>query len=303
MTTSTGTRGGRGAAAALRPYLPTGAARLSRRVARLGGSLTSSARMRPAFLIVGAQRAGTTSLYRVLTEHPAVAPAVLRKGIRYFDIHYSRGWAWYQGHFPLRARAALTSRRLGTRVITGEASPYYLAHPAAPARIAAALPDVRVLVLVRDPVERAYSQYSHERARGFETETFERALELEPQRLAGEVERLRADPTYHSVAHQHWGYLARSTYIDQLEEFARWLPREQILVQDSEDFFGHPEPVYDAVLSFLGLPPYRPTTFEQHNARRRAPLAPDTAARLAAHFAPLDDRLAVWLGREPAWRR
>ena len=89
-------------------------------------------------------------------------------------------------------------------------------HPLAADRIAADLPGVRLLVLVRDPVERAYSAHAHERARGFETEPFERALELEPARLAGEAERIAAEPGYLSASHQHHAYRARGRYVEQL---------------------------------------------------------------------------------------
>src|SRR5206468_1882749 len=119
-------------------------------------------------------------------QHPAVLAPALQKGIHYFDKHYDRGSWWYRSHFPLRLTAGRREGRVGVVPLTGESSPYYMFHPLAATRIAADLPGVRLVVLVRDPVERAFSAYTHERARGYETETFERALELEPQRLAGE---------------------------------------------------------------------------------------------------------------------
>ena len=154
------------------------------------GRLTHRVRMLPGFLIVGAQRCGTTSMYRTLSQHPAILKAVLHKGVHYFDTGYDHGLGWYQGHFPLRARAALVRRATGEVPLTFESSPYYMFNPLAAERISRDLPEVKLLVLVRDPVERAYSAHAHELARGFETEPFERALELEDQRLAGEAERI-----------------------------------------------------------------------------------------------------------------
>ena len=173
------------------------------------GRLTSRARMLPGFLIVGAQRCGTTSMYRTLSQHPAVLKAVLHKGVHYFDMNYERGMSWYRAHFPLQPRD-----QPGPQAF--ESSPYYLFHPLAAERIARDLPGVRLLVLVRDPVERAYSAHAHETARGFETEPFERALELETTRLAGEEERMAADPGYVSLSHQHHAYCARGRYAEQL---------------------------------------------------------------------------------------
>src|SRR5215470_750369 len=126
---------------------------------------TASARALPDFLIIGAQKAGTTSLYAYLTAHRDVRPAG-RKEVHYFDLGFTAGAelgeGWYRSMFPLRARLALDGRRTGRPVRTGEASPYYLFHPAAPQRAAALVPEARLLVLVRDPVERAWSHYRHE---------------------------------------------------------------------------------------------------------------------------------------------
>lgn len=270
------------------------------------GRLTAPARMLPSFLICGGQRCGTTSMYRALAQHPAVLKAVLHKGVHYFDVAYGRGMRWYRGHFPLRRTAARRSARLGgVPVQTFESSPYYMYHPLAAARLAADLPGVKLLVLVRDPVERAYSQHAHELARGFETEPdFGRALALEPSRLRGQTERLARDPSAYSFAHQHHAYRARGEYIRYLQRISAVVDPERILVVDSEDFFATPEPVYDNVLDFLGLPHLGYPAFEQHNARPRGvPMDPGLRRELAGHYAPFDERLAQWLGRELAWRR
>lgn len=280
--------------------------KLRRRVratTRSAGRLSSGARMTPDFLIVGAQRCGTTSLFKTLAQHPAVLPAVLHKGVHYFDKHYGRGMAWYRGHFPLQASAWRAERRTGTRPVTGESSPYYMFHPLAGQRIASDLPGVRLVVLLRDPVERAYSAYTHERARGYESETFERALELEPARVAGEYDRFVADPFYDSHHLQHNAYLTRGQYVEQLERLERLVGRERIHAVDSQQFFTDPAPAYAGVLDFLGLPPHPETQFDRHNARPRAALSPELRERLEEHFRPYDERLGRWLGETPGWRR
>src|SRR5262249_6973540 len=113
------------------------------------------ARMLPSFLIVGAERCGTTSLYHTLRLHPAVFGTTMHKQeVHFFDTKYHRGLAWYQSHFPLRVRVRLAAHGMAPQ--TFEASPYYMFHPLAPERIYRDLPGVKLLVLVRDPVERAY---------------------------------------------------------------------------------------------------------------------------------------------------
>jgi hypothetical protein len=267
------------------------------------GQLTSPARMLPGFLIVGAQRCGTTSMYRTLSQHPAIVKSVLHKGVHYFDMNYGRGLGWYRAHFPLTARARRAAAGSGAAPLTFESSPYYMFHPLAPGRIAANLPSVKLIVLVRDPTERAYSAHAHELARGFETEDFERALELEEERTASEAARIRADPGYLSLSHQHHSYVARGQYAEQLDVLAQHVGADRILAVDSGDFFTRPEPVYDRVLDFLGLPHHGYPVFERHNARPRTAMPDALRSRLDRHFLPWDERLADWLPETPSWRR
>ncbi|MGY2002139.1 sulfotransferase domain-containing protein [Blastococcus sp. SYSU DS1024] len=278
------------------------AKRLAQTATTSFGRVTSGARMTPGFLVIGGQRCGTTSMYRTLSQHPSVLKAVLHKGVHYFDTNYGRGMGWYRSHFPLEATATRVERRTGTRPLTFESSPYYMFHPLAAERIDRDLPGVKVIVLLRDPVERAYSAHAHELARGFETEDFETALALEDERLAGEAERLAADPSYYSHSHQHHGYLQRGRYVEHLERLESVFGRDRMHVVDSHAFFTDPEPVHDAVLRFLGLPHTGYPVFERHNARPRSPMPEELRARLEEHFAPYDERLAAWLGHPVSWR-
>lgn len=280
------------------------ALRAVRTVSRTVGRLTAGSRMTPGFLIVGAQRCGTTSLFKTLSQHPGVLPPAYHKGVHYFDTDYHRGINWYLGHFPTTAKAEAVREQLGVRGLTGESSPFYMFHPLAGQRIAEDLPGVKLLVLLRDPVERAYSAHSHELARGYETESsFERALELEEERTAGERDRMTADPTYLSYHLQHNAYLARGQYIEQLERLETLVGRERLHVIDSDDFFADPRPAFDAVCDFLGLPRWPDIAFGKHNSRSRSPMSAELRARLEEHFAPYDERLATWWGRVPSWRR
>ena len=166
---------------------------------------------------------------------------------------------WYASRFPTKLTAWSVARRHGTELLTGEASPYYLFHPLVPHRVAEHLPRVKLIALLRDLVGRAYSHYQHEVARGFETLSFEEAIEAEPARLAGEAERLLAEPLYHSFAHQHHSYLARGRYHEQLERWRARFDDEQLLVLSSERFFAEPERTFRQVLDFLELPAFTPT--------------------------------------------
>ncbi|MEV0380645.1 sulfotransferase [Nonomuraea sp. NPDC050643] len=274
-------------------------------LSRATGRFTSGARVLPSFLITGGQRCGTTSLYRALAQHPLLLKPVLHKGVHYFDVAYGRGPAWYQAHFPLRVGAALLAHRYGSRALAFESSPYYLFHPLAGERIAADLPGVKLIVLVRDPVARARSAHAHELARGYETEAcFEHALELEAPRLAGAEDLLRDEPFSLHHSHRHHAYLARGRYAEQLDRLEPLIGRERLLVLDSHRFFAEPEAVYDRVLDFLGVPNLGYPVFERYNGRSLPRgVSPVLERALRDHFEVYDARLARWLGGEPSWRR
>ena len=282
--------------------------RIARRAAHQGlvavGQPTHRARLLPSFLIVGAERCGTSSLYHVLRQHPAVfGSGIPRKEVHYFDLAYRHGLPWYQAHFPLKARARLAARGASAAPVAFEATPYYMFHPLAPERIARDLPGVKLLVLVRDPVQRAYSAYGLRIGRGVETESFERALELEDARLDGEADRMVADPSYVSHNHRHFAYRARGHYADQLEHMEKLFGRDRIHVEDSGEFFADPRPVYQRTLDFLGLPQRDYPDVATEKTRKREPMPETVRAALDEHYRPYDERLTVWLGHEPSWRR
>jgi hypothetical protein len=277
-------------------------ARVAQAVSLTPGRVSSPARMLPGLVIVGAQRCGTTTLYSALSEHPALLHAA-RKEVHYFDLAYERGLAWYRAHFPLMARARWIERTTGISPIAFEASPYYMFHPLACERIARDLPGVKVLVLIRDPVERAHSAYAHEVALGYDDVPFEAALELEDIRLQGEVERILSDPQYVSHSHQHHAYRARGQYIEQLERLETLFGRQRIHVIDSGDFFEQPGRTYDAALEFLELPRRDYPPLDAQNVQPRRPMPESVRIALEKHFEPFDARLAKWLGRDPSWRR
>jgi hypothetical protein len=257
--------------------------------------------MSPSFLIIGAQRCGTTSLFKALSSHPQVMRPPVEKGTDYYTFLHSRGLGWYRGHFPLRGSARIRALRHG-KPVAFEACTYYLFHPLAMERIAVDFPGIRLVAMLRDPVERAYSAFKHELARGFETEPdFVRALDLEEHRLAGELERIREWPDYESFAHRHHAYLRRGQYAEQLERVLDHFPPDQLHVMESEAFFADPAREFSELLDFLGLAQWAPPRFDRHNARPGAPMPTTARERLQAHYAPHDARLAALLGRTPRW--
>lgn len=284
----------------VRRQAPAPVVRALRRLVLAWGWLTAPWRATPGIILVGAQRSGTTTLFRMFEEHPQLVRPTQDKGIGYFDDLYGKGPRWYQAHFPLRLPRLRSRDR---DVVAFECSGYYLFHPLAAERMARDLPGVQVVVLVRDPVERALSAYRHESARGFEDLPLTEALACEEERLAGEVERLRTEPGYRSFHHRHHGYLARGRYGEQVRRLVEELGPERVHVVDADALFARPQEEYRRLQEALGLPVHVPAQVEQWNARPGGDrLAPGQRAALLAHFEESDAELARYLGGPPTWR-
>lgn len=242
-------------------------------------------RMRPSFLVIGAQRSGTTSLYRALVAHPRILPA-LRKEVHYFDFQYRKGPAWYLAHYPPHSRWA---RAQG--VHTGEASPYYLVHPLAPERAYTFDPAMRIIAILRDPVLRAFSHYRQNVARGREALGFEEALAAEPERLAVDAHRLTVPPHYYSRGHHFYSYADRGRYAHHLSRWLRTFAAEQVLVIEAEALFTNPTATLAAVFAFLDLPAHEQARCPRFNQLPPATLPVDVRRRVATRFA--EDRQAL----------
>jgi O-antigen/teichoic acid export membrane protein len=292
--------GGRRVSSTLRKRLPGPVVTALRSLATGWGMLTARFRMEPTFLVAGAQRSGTTTLFRLLADHPNLVRPTLDKGTGYFDDNHYRGRRWYRAHFPIRALARWRTRG---PVQTFECSGYYMFHPLAPGRIAAELPDARVVVMLRNPVDRAVSAYGHERRRGFESAGFVDALAREQERLADEVDRLSRDEHYRSFAHRHHAYLRRGEYAGQVAALIEAVGRDRVYVMDADAFFADPESEFVALQRWLGLPVWSPEHVDKWNAGSPEPMPAQWRARLEEYFAPHDRRLEALLGRPLHWRR
>jgi hypothetical protein len=248
------------------------------------------ARALPDALIIGAMKSGTSSLHYYLTQHPQVI-APLRKEVHYFDLNLQRGESWYRANFGQAGQAGVNI----------DSSPYYLFHPLVPQRAHALVPGAKLIVLLRDPVRRAYSHYWHQRNKGRESLSFEDAVAAEPGRIDRAHELLARGEIEHSDAHQYFSYLARGRYAEQLRRWLQFYPRERLLVLRFEDLVREPLPVLNRTLDWLGLPAKASARLEPRNTRRYPPMAPQTAARLQEYFAPYNAELEPLLGERFSW--
>lgn len=262
--------------------------------------------MLPDVLVIGAQRCGTSSLYKYLGTHPLVEPS-LRKETEYFSSRFDEGEAWYRAHFPLALKMKMGSWIGRVPPISFEATPDYLLDPRAAGRAAATLPDAKLIALFRDPVARAYSHYRHNLRLGIESAPFDEALEAETDRIRGEVERIAEDPYYPARAYRRYSYFTRGLYAEQL---ARWLhqyPRDHVLVVRTEELFGDTERVLNDMFEFVGLPTlghrssFRNYSYLSEQADRPSPMPEHCREWLATRFEEPNRTLGNLLGAQFDW--
>ncbi len=258
--------------------------------------------MLPDFIIIGAAKSGTTSLYHWLSKHPEMAPASTKE-VHFFDYNFFRTEDWYRAHFPLERDRDAFERENGRRFITGEASASYISHRWAPQRVAQSLPHVKLIVALRNPIDRAYSQFQMSRREGTEPfAVFEEAVARESERLDPEVERSERDRRYNSWPLGIWSYLHRSRYAEQVERWLDLFPREQFLFVKAEEMFGDPRATLETVDEFLGLPLHVPDELPRMlDGGEYADLSAETRAQLGAYFRPHNERLRELTGIDFGW--
>jgi len=261
---------------------------------QLSQRLTAALRALPDFLVLGAEDAGMTALLADLGAHPQIAPALARD-VHFFDRHYELGANWYRARFP----TYWASWRGG--LVAGEASADYMFYPRTPARVREVIPDAQLIVLLCNPVERALAHYEQQVKLGLETLSFEDALAFEATRLSGEYEKLASDGSYSSFNYQHYSYLARGMYANQLARWFKFFEREQFLILSDQPSDANPERNYLQVLEFLGVADAPSSHVRVENRKVYQPMAEDTREWLTAFFAPHNAELYELLGQDFGW--
>jgi len=270
---------------------------------RAWGLMTSSSRMLPNFIIIGGRHCGTTSLYHYLIEHPCILPA-LRKEIHFFDSKFHKGLNWYKANFPKIPKES-NKNTCKNQIITGESSPYCLFNPLSPIRVSETLPGVKLIVLLRNPIERAYSDYKQNDE---ENLSFENAIKQEKKRLHDiheilkEQAKILAKSDYVSIPHWTQAYTMQGIYVDQLKNWMSYFLKEQILILKSEDLFDNPTRIMKKVYEFLGVENIELSRYQQYNPTDKSKKMQEKVRNyLVDFFKPHNERLYEFLGTRFNW--
>jgi len=279
--------------------------------------ITRKKRILPSFIIIGATRAGTTSLYWHLIAHPNVLPAA-RKEIVFFNYAFHKNPLWYRIFFPTVAEVETAKIQNGQKImISGEATPSYLIDPNVPKRISKMIPNVKLIVLLRNPIDRAYSHYQHSVLSGVEKLPFEQAIKKESERISKSFEELKNDNnsyndnfasyymklmTFKIKNYFSFSYLHSGKYYEHLKNWMEIFPKKQFLIIKSEDFYDHPKNIFKRVQDFLDLPNYELRNYKRHWEIKYNPMNDNLRKTLKEYFEHHNSKLYKYLDKNFEWK-
>ncbi|MEB3341851.1 tetratricopeptide repeat protein [Okeania sp.] len=244
----------------------------------------------PNFIIIGAQKSGTTSLENYIAQHPQVIPAI-KKETHFWYRDFEKGINWYLAHFPPIPKSE--------KFITGEATPNYLENYQSAERIYNVFPEVKLLVILRNPVDRAFSQYNHWIRLNWDNRSFETAINSELEILRKNPEKPQGDKNYWQ---QPENYIGRGVYIEFIKEWLAVFPRKQILILKGEDLYEKPVKTMKKVWKFLELPEYQLPEYRKLNPGYYSPISDEMRQKLSEYFQPHNQRLEEYLGMQFDWK-
>ena len=259
--------------------------------------LSSPFRVLPECFVIGVVRSGTTSLYHYLGQHPCISSSAYDE-IGYFDNNYHLGVNWYKSLFPTKFTKNKIIKKHG-KFLTNDVTPFYIYNSLVARRILASFPRAKIISNLRNPIDRAYSNYILMYQDGDTTKTFEEMIqiamdEIEKNKSKLNDEAYAADTFYQNI-------LARGFYADQLKIWFEKFQKKQILIIPSEDLALKPDQVLTKVFEFLDLPYFKIKDFTRQNKREYHPMKDETRKLLVEFYKPHNKKLFDMLGNKFDW--
>ena len=268
---------------------------------RFYGNITSPIRILPDFLIAGFNRSGTHSLFEYMGQHPNIKNAN-RREIHYFTLSYWRGLNWYKSYFPTIIYKKYFEIKNKERFLTGEATPHYIFHPLAIRRIHKIIPNIKLIVILRNPIDNAYSHYHHYKKGGIEKESFEDAVETDKQRYQILKQLYETNQVKeHTLKEIKMSYVSYATYLKHIKQLLKIFSREQILFLKNKDLNENPQLVLNKVFKFLQLKEFIVEDLEKRNVGKYEIMKPETRKKLAEYFEPYNKELEELVGITFDW--
>ena len=253
--------------------------------------ITASSRVLPDFIIVGTVRSGTTSLYYNICEHPSVLPAAYDE-IGFFDSNYNLGIEWYRSMFPKQKEIEEVRKNTGF-AITGEDTPFYFWKKEAIDRIFQCVPNVKIISIFRNPVDRAYSNYNLGVRANTEKSTFEDAIDEEIEFLENNSFRDSID--------QKRSYITKGVYEKQMKSWFDVFPRKQIHILSTEEMEQKPQETLLKIFKFLEIPEYTIKNPQKQKSAKYEKMNVETRKRLLDYYQPFNEKFFKIINQRFNW--
>jgi hypothetical protein len=260
---------------------------------------TSHIRVLPDLIVIGVVRGGTTSLYHYLSQHPCITKSAYDE-LGFFDSNFHLGLNWYRSLFPTIFERNRIKSKYG-HFMTFDVTPFYIYNPHAAQRVLDTLPRAKIISILRNPVDRAYSNYYLGVRSGNEKRTFEDAINYDLKIIQNNKDMSKDDNYFEQIIGK--SYLARGFYAEQLQIWMNKFPREQLLIISTEDLATKTNNTLEIIFDFLGLPNHRIKDLTKRNEAEYPPMNPDTRKMLIEYFKPYNEKLYSLLGRRFDWDR
>ena len=263
-------------------------------------NLTSSSRVLPDFIIIGAGRAGTTALYTYLIQHPSIITASTDNDEPVADLHFfeymiSDKISWYKSHFPRKSKNSF---------ITGEFTSTYMYHKKVPERIFNLIPKIKLIVILRNPVDKAYSTYNQQSHFNEVTSSFEETIKAEFARIdlnKNHIEYTNNNPNFDNYV--EYNIIRHGIYFNYLEKWFKIFPKKQIFVVDSNELENFPQQTLNKVFEFLNLSPREIPNLAKVNVGKYSPMTESTRESLIEFYKPHNAKLNDLLGTNFDWNK
>ena len=255
--------------------------------------MTNQLRVLPDFVVIGGTKSGTTSLHYYLIQHPGI---ISERNVHFFEYMQTNSIEWYRAHFPTKAYKNFKKLTVGEQTAT------YLFHPLIPKRIHTTIPNAKLIVVLRNPVDRAYSNYKHQVREGIEKRTFEDAIKSELKR----IEICKNNPEYKIKNNDFnnnvvFSYLRHGIYVDFIKAWMKFFTKEQFLILPTYELNNNRVKFLKQVFDYLNVPNFEINDIKRQNVGEYKKLDKSTRKFLVDYYRPHNERLFELLGKKFEW--
>ena len=261
--------------------------------------LTSYFRQTPDFIIIGSTKSGTTSLSGYLRQHPNLS---IITNVHFFEYILTNNLRWYKSHFPTNLQRYYVKLKTGQNHVAGEDTATYLFHSLVPERIKKTIPHVKLIIILRNPVDRAYSNYQHQVREGLEIKTFEDAIKSELKRmgLIEDNKKIKINNSDFDNA-TIFSYLRHGIYVDRIKIWMTLFGKNQFLILNTEELAENTDKTLNKIFEFLDVPHYKIPDLRRRNVGKYEKMQESTREFLINFYKPHNQRLYKFLNRRFDW--